>query len=210
MNLTAQKKRASLFGVAPQWAAGVSVLQTEHEGALCCAFFCAYRFMVGVMGALRSAAPRCGNANPVTPATLLVSVNGGSSLTVTEATPMSALIVTAQIRSAVGFIDPAQLDITDLPFVKDKPGASGRLFWDVKPNGNYGDESLIGKAYALDALQYMLSQDYTPLLPWIVADMPARAARSGIEVGFLSTIASYAAYGAAAKAAGSSVKEGLQ
>ncbi|MEZ0137343.1 MAG: hypothetical protein AB9Q17_02210 [Candidatus Reddybacter sp.] len=113
---------------------------------------------------------------------------------------MSALIVTSQLRSTIGFIDPDQIEITDLPFVKDKPGPSGRLFWDVKPNGNYGDECLIGTSYALDALQYLIAGEFSPMLAWAVGDMPRREDRSGIEVGFLTTIADYAAYGALIKA----------
>ena len=89
MDLTPARNMANTLPVSAKSLTGVSVLQTEHEGALCCAFFCAYRFMVGVMVALRSAAPRCGNANSVTPATLLVSVNGGGFITITEGTTMS-------------------------------------------------------------------------------------------------------------------------
>lgn len=123
---------------------------------------------------------------------------------------MSALIVSSQIRSSIGFADPAEIEITDLPFVKDKPGPSGRLFWDVKPNGNYGDECFIGKSYALDALQYFLTQDFAPLLAWVVGDMPSRDGRSGIEIGFLTTIANYAAYGATVQAMSDAGRDGLK
>ena len=121
---------------------------------------------------------------------------------------MSALIVTSQMRSSIGFDDPAQIEITDLPFVKDMPEPTGRLFWVVKPNGNYRDECLIGKSYALDALQYLLTQDLAPLLSWVVGDMPPSESRSGIEFGFLTTIADYAAYGATVQAMSDARVEG--
>jgi len=200
MNLTLGHSMANTLPVSAKSLAGISLPFIQAPRRFLKRLFCAcYFFMASRMEALRCAASWSGKANSVRFATnSRLASGGGDFKPLSKVNIMSIPTVTAQIRSAVGFIDPAQLEITDLPFVKDKPGPSGRLFWDVKPNGNYGDECLIGKSYALDALQYMLSQDYTPLLPWIVADMPGRDARSGIEVGFLSTIASYAAYGVAA------------
>ena len=57
----------------------IDLLKYERIGAQSKRFFCFLRSMVGAMGALRSAAPRSGQVNPVAPAALLISLNGDSS-----------------------------------------------------------------------------------------------------------------------------------
>ena len=79
--------------VYPDYAlakSSVRVDQPENPSAkaLSKRLFFAHSFMVGVMGALRSAAPRSGKVNPVAPATLLIDLNGGSSQ-LSEGTTMS-------------------------------------------------------------------------------------------------------------------------
>jgi len=115
---------------------------------------------------------------------------------------MSIPVVTGQLRPHVAFLSRNELEPTQLPFVTDRRQGrkTVRSFWDVRPNGDYGDECLMGQAYALEALQYMMMTGFTPLLTWIVMDMPRESERTGIEVGFLSTISDYAVLGASTQA----------
>ena len=89
-------------------------------------------------------------------------------------------------------------NISNLPFVKNHgKGENKKLtFWNTKPNGNYGDECIIGKAYAQQTISYMEAEDLTPLLGWIVLAIQEKPNHSGIEVGFMSVIAQYAVFGA--------------
>ncbi len=121
-----------------------------------------------------------------------------------EAVTMSTPVVTGVIRPFLSYFNPEDLEITDLPFVTNhgKGKKATRSFWDVKPNGNYLDECLIGEAYALEALQYMMAKKLPSLVTWAVLDMPREENRSGIEIGFISTIAEYAIVGATQLARG--------
>lgn len=83
--------------------------------------------------------------------------------------------------------------ITSLPFVRDatraerRAGMPPRIFWDVKPSGDYTKDCGTGARYAQLALEYMASQNFIPLLGWVVLDMMRNGPEySGIEVGFLS------------------------
>lgn len=98
---------------------------------------------------------------------------------------------TATQRPLLAGIPDDQIKIRDLPFVaKRRPdGEPGRHFWSVTPTGDYATDCLIGRQYALEAVHYMRVTGCPPLLTWIVLDMPRRQDRSGIEVGFLHTVA---------------------
>ena len=117
---------------------------------------------------------------------------------------MDRVIVSARIYPLISYDQPSEIKITHLNFVHDKGKGKKkqRCFWHVSPNGNYGDECLIGKAYALEALQYMIDQDYPPLLNSIIQDMPPAEQRSGIEIGFNATLAEFAMIGAVKQSRG--------
>ena len=108
---------------------------------------------------------------------------------------METPLVIGQIRP---FPYTKESDITDLPFVADvgKGKKKRRSFWQVRPNGDYTDECLMGEAYAIEALQYIMVTELSPLIGWAVMEMPREKDRSGIEIGFLGKIVAFAAYGA--------------
>lgn len=98
-----------------------------------------------------------------------------------------------------------QWEVTHLPFVKNfkkksrKKGQPLRSYWHVKSTGNYSDDCLLGRLYALEFLQYELNvESGCHLLGWIMGDMPSKL--SGIAVGFCSTLHEYALKGAASVA----------
>ena len=95
----------------------------------------------------------------------------------------------------------------DLPFVRrvGKGENERLLYWQVKPNGNFLDEYLIGKSYAVQALQFMLVTEFDLLLHKIVEDMPKKKKHTGIETGFLDTFAAFAAFGAKTVAKGGKI-----
>jgi hypothetical protein len=76
-----------------------------------------------------------------------------------------------------------------LPFVQDLPDGTCS-FWVVTPCGDYSLDCALGRQYAYQALEYIRNNDMTPLLFWIVRDMPKN--HSGIEVAFCEVF-SYAA-----------------
>ncbi len=80
--------------------------------------------------------------------------------------------------------------VGDLPFVEDE---HGRRYWSVKPSGDYRKDCRQGVLFALAALEYMAVEPEPWLLTHVVGDMPRKEARSGIEVGFLSCVARFAA-----------------
>ena len=86
----------------------------------------------------------------------------------------------------------------ELPFVRrvGKGENERLLYWQVKPNGNFLDEYLIGKSYAAQALQFMLVTEFDLLLRKIVEDMPKKKKHTGIEAGFLDTLANFVTLGA--------------
>jgi hypothetical protein len=88
--------------------------------------------------------------------------------------------------------------ITVLPFVHDAtPGAddAGRNFWHVAGTGDYGLDCELGTGMAHRAIAYMRENNVPHLLTWVVESMIERGDFSGIEVGFLQTIASAAIKG---------------
>lgn len=97
----------------------------------------------------------------------------------------------------------ASLD--ELPFVRSptkaekRAGVVGRIFWDVTPSGDYGEDCQTGRRFGRHALAYAVANDrntavHQPILA-MIADGPDR---SGIEIGFISYIAFQAMEGAPA------------
>ena len=80
-------------------------------------------------------------------------------------------------------------DVTDLPFVSDRGGR--RVFWDVSPTGRYPEDWALGEYYARALLALWRSQrePFPFCLGWIVRDMPRGQDMTGIEYGFLATLA---------------------
>jgi hypothetical protein len=94
---------------------------------------------------------------------------------------------------------PDSHPVLALPFVRDsscaerKAGAPNRIFWDVKPSGDYEADCETGERYANLALDYMARENFSALMRWAVFDMiRAGKEHSGIEVGFLGLFDSYA------------------
>ena len=153
------------------------------------------------MEALRCAAPWSGKANSVRLATnSRLASDGGDFKPLSKVSTMS-ITITSEIRPFVSYYDNPK--ITDLPFVADKGKGKNkrRSFWNVKPNGDYGDECLIGKFYALECLQYAIATGSSPIA-WIIPEMPQEL--TGIEIGFLSELEKFATIGAASQARASS------
>lgn len=94
---------------------------------------------------------------------------------------------------------PEPPQITDLPFIRDvlvhkegkKRRVRRRLFWHVEPTGDYAADCETGQQWAIEYLK--AQRRLTPNLVTIVAAMPAE--RTGLEVGFLSTIQTAAVAG---------------
>jgi hypothetical protein len=80
-----------------------------------------------------------------------------------------------------------------LPFIADigKGKKKTRIFWHVKPTGDYFVDCEIGRNYGALALTYMKEYGDTPLLTQAVFGMKKKK-NKGIEVGFLHFIASAA------------------
>jgi len=83
----------------------VEIPSSERNGAHQKRLFLRLKFMADDMGALLSAAPRSGHARPVSSATLLTSINGGSSLNLSEGTTMSAFSAPKFQEAINKFID---------------------------------------------------------------------------------------------------------
>lgn len=68
---------------------------------------------------------------------------------------------------------------------------SGKSFWMVSPSGDWSKDNETGRAYALQFARAMAETKNFFMLQRIVSDMPSE--HTGIEVGFLSAIASMVA-----------------
>lgn len=82
--------------------------------------------------------------------------------------------------------------VAALPFVASRAETPDdprrRDFWSVKPTGRWGDDNLIGEAYARDALDYICRTGDLFLLGHIAISIAKRGSTSGIEVGFFQVI----------------------
>jgi len=185
---------ANTFPVTAKSVAGIDLLKTTSAKARsvvpffvptiyggCHGGTSVRRFLVG------------GKVNPVAPATLLIDLNGGSSLTQHEDTTMSNPTIKGEIRPLISVYSKDEIDISYLPFVKiGKNVRNGARLWCVKASGDYSNDYLIGKYYALEYLQYSLISEIG-FLALILSEMPRK--QTGIEEGFLSTVEEYALLG---------------
>jgi hypothetical protein len=98
---------------------------------------------------------------------------------------------------------PSAPKVTDLSFVHDywirepgrRKGRNFRVFWNVRPSGDYVADCAVGQKLASEYLKWLhASFGSAVCLSWIVGDMPAE--QSGLEVGFLCILAFAAAVGA--------------
>ncbi len=84
-----------------------------------------------------------------------------------------------------------------LSFVTKLPGRGGGLnWWDVKPSGDYGEEWHQGELLALEALSLMAKEEDLPrghLLGPVVHAMPHEEEKTGVELGFVNCIGTFAA-----------------
>ena len=90
------------------------------------------------------------------------------------------------------------LDLSGLPFIvdDDRGRTLKRSFWNVTPTGDYAADSQLGEDYALKTIQYITQTEFTPLLGWILEEMPSKNRCSQIEFGFFATLAYMAMRGA--------------
>ena len=80
----------------------------------------------------------------------------------------------------------------DLPFVT--PKGLGLNFWTVQPVEGYTEQCAQGQELALAALEHMAAiEDPGGLLSWVVMAMPRKQDHTGVEVGFLTCIGTFAA-----------------
>lgn len=85
-----------------------------------------------------------------------------------------------------------------LPFVRDACAAP-RSFWAVQPTGNFIADCAVGSGYAGAALDYIVAANAPEILSWAVFDMMRLGrARSGVEIGFLTSFGRAALHGHAA------------
>ena len=83
-------------------------------------------------------------------------------------------------------------DITSLPFVQDrkksKKNNRPRDFWVMPQTDDYHAQCVIGRAYAQEAIDYMLRSDWPFIIGWAAADMIRRGEADGFVVGFFKEI----------------------
>lgn len=79
------------------------------------------------------------------------------------------------------------MQITELDFVKDE--INGRSFWSVTPTSDYGKDCKTGRQLAMQVINYLNQENFTPIINWTLSQMIEKGEISGIEIGFFSTIA---------------------
>lgn len=80
--------------------------------------------------------------------------------------------------------------VKDLPFVDAT--ATEVLLWSVQPTGDYSTDCATGARYARAMLTVIRTHQTPQLLGNVVCAMPPRAKWTGIEIGFLTEIATRA------------------
>ncbi len=70
-------------------------------------------------------------------------------------------------------------------------------YWHTKPFDGMNGELMehYGKRLALEAVEFIKTNDFAPLLSWIVKDMAEDFEFDAVKLGFLGTIATLAAKG---------------
>jgi hypothetical protein len=82
------------------------------------------------------------------------------------------------------------LNIIDLPFVAERGKGEFRDFWhNVQTTGDVSKDQNLGAQLACFTLQFIKSNDFAPLLGWVVLGMIEKQAPTHIVVGFCQTIA---------------------
>lgn len=93
-----------------------------------------------------------------------------------------------------------ELKVTDLPFVKDlgKGKDKRRSFWHVKPTGEDIADIAIGKAYAVELIQYVLNNPDINryAATWVIFEAVKKEPKSYIEFTFLREVISLTILGA--------------
>ena len=82
--------------------------------------------------------------------------------------------------------------IDRLPFIGPRApnGRSPRDFWhNITSTGSIEKDQSLGSAYAYHALQAIKTDNFAPLLGWIVLDMIRHKCPEHIVVGFFQTVA---------------------
>ncbi len=78
----------------------------------------------------------------------------------------------------------------DLPFVGTIPGRQRRDFWhNVQSTGDDMKDQDLGSQLAYFALQAVKSENFAPLLGWIVLDMIDKKCPEHIVIGFFQIVA---------------------
>lgn len=122
------------------------------------------------------------------------------------------MIINAKINPAIAKIDPAERHFIHLPFtslrLKGPPKRRREVieWWHVRSTGYQYEDEIIGAAYAVEALQFLLTpgQENSPLLSLVFAAM-GKKKHTDIERGFIKTLVGYARKGAEATALDESV-----
>ncbi len=118
------------------------------------------------------------------------------------------MIINAKINPAIAKIDPAERHFLHLPFtfLRIKRGQEVIDWWHVRSTGCQYEDEIVGAAYAVEALQFLLTpgQENSPLLSHAFAAM-GKKKHTDIERGFIKTLIGYARKGAEATALHESV-----
>jgi|GEM_PF-6105431 len=118
------------------------------------------------------------------------------------------MIINAKINPAIAKIDPAERHFLHLPFTfpRHKRNRVVIDWWHVRATGYQYEDEIIGAAYAVEALQFLLTpgQENSPLLSYVFAAM-GKKKHTDIERGFIKTLVGYARKGAEATALHESV-----
>lgn len=130
--------------------------------------------------------------------TLLAALPASGVMLALPSPAHAAVVEPPATASASPPLPPKPLALLELPFVRkttraeQRAGLPPRLFWSVKPSGEYGKDCDTGNRYARLALDYMAHYRAPELMQWAVFDMMrAGPEHSGIEVGFLSVFGQY-------------------
>jgi hypothetical protein len=82
-------------------------------------------------------------------------------------------------------------NIARLPFVAATNRRTGknRNFWSVSGNGDFQSDNQLGRLLATEALKFLRTTNFTPVLGWMVDGMIKKGGLDGVMVGFWNAIA---------------------
>ncbi len=108
------------------------------------------------------------------------------------------MIIDVKMKPGIAAVPPTELKLGHLPFVRVrfKRGRQKIEWWHVRSNGNEYDDGVVGAAYAVEALQFLMTpgQENSPLLYHVFAAM-GKKKHADIERGFINTLMSFARRG---------------